>query len=178
MWPVAEMSIWSTKCLALGAACVALTEGACAAPLALWLSGGDVALAGAVAVDSLSGIALSAAGGGAAAAITEESAASAATRAVPIGPVPARAWGVLSRIDAEASALPGFEGGTVFRNRESLLPSVDSRGASIAYREWDVHPYVEGVNRGGERLVTGSDGSAYFTTDHYKTFITVRGARG
>jgi guanyl-specific ribonuclease Sa len=37
-----------------------------------------------------------------------------------------------------------------------------------------VNPKVEGVNRGTERLITGSDGSAYVTADHYKTFTKVR----
>ena len=41
----------------------------------------------------------------------------------------------------------------------------------FATQEWDVHPWVRGVNRGAERLITGSDGGAYFTADHYRTFI-------
>ena len=45
---------------------------------------------------------------------------------------------------------------------------------AIAYQEWDVNPKVEGVNRGTERLVTGSDGSAYVTADHYRTFTKIR----
>ncbi|MGH9514842.1 MAG: ribonuclease domain-containing protein [Terriglobales bacterium] len=31
-----------------------------------------------------------------------------------------------------------------------------------------------GAGRGSERLVTGSDGSAYYTGDHYQTFQKVR----
>jgi guanyl-specific ribonuclease Sa len=37
-----------------------------------------------------------------------------------------------------------------------------------------VDPYIKGLDRGGERLVTGSDGSAYYTTDHYDTFVRFR----
>ena len=37
--------------------------------------------------------------------------------------------------------------------------------------KWDVHPYKKGVNRGSERVVTGSDGSSYYTQDHYMTFV-------
>jgi guanyl-specific ribonuclease Sa len=29
------------------------------------------------------------------------------------------------------------------------------------------------VDRGAERLVTGSDGSAWFTADHYRTFLLI-----
>ncbi|WP_425552676.1 ribonuclease domain-containing protein [Kribbella alba] len=42
----------------------------------------------------------------------------------------------------------------------------------------DVNPKVKGVDRGSERLVTGSDGSAWYTTDHYQSFFPVRGAGG
>jgi len=45
----------------------------------------------------------------------------------------------------------------------------------ITYRECDVNPYVKGQNRGPERIVTGSDGSAYFTSDHYSSFTQMRG---
>ncbi|MGO9868230.1 MAG: ribonuclease domain-containing protein [Rhodomicrobium sp.] len=44
----------------------------------------------------------------------------------------------------------------------------------MTYQEWDVNPRVPGVNRGAQRLVTGSDGSAYYTDDHYKTFTQIR----
>jgi len=37
-----------------------------------------------------------------------------------------------------------------------------------------VNPRMPGKNRGPERLVTGSDGSAYYTADHYKSFIKIR----
>ncbi|MBK6871584.1 MAG: hypothetical protein IPK24_17880 [Kineosporiaceae bacterium] len=38
----------------------------------------------------------------------------------------------------------------------------------------DVNPYTKGVDRGTERIVTGSDGSAYRTNDHYDTFLMLR----
>ncbi len=44
----------------------------------------------------------------------------------------------------------------------------------ITYQEWDVNRKVSGVNRGAERLITGSDGSAYYTSDHYRTFTKIR----
>ncbi len=53
------------------------------------------------------------------------------------------------------------------------MPKTDNAGNQIIYREYDVHPYQNGVNRGAERLVIGSDGSTYYTNDHYKTFVKI-----
>ena len=68
----------------------------------------------------------------------------------------------------------GFKGGSTFANDGrgggQVLPKKDAAGNPITYKEWDVNPYRKGVNRGAERIVTGSDGSAYYTNDHYKTF--------
>lgn len=44
----------------------------------------------------------------------------------------------------------------------------------MTYREWDVNPYTKGVNQEPERIVTGSDGSADWTGDHYDTFLMFR----
>lgn len=48
----------------------------------------------------------------------------------------------------------------------------------IEERPWGsaLNPYVKGVDRGLERLVTGSDGSAYYTGDHYGSFLQFWGA--
>ncbi|WP_245581263.1 ribonuclease domain-containing protein [Propionicicella superfundia] len=62
----------------------------------------------------------------------------------------------------------------VFKNSQGRLPETPG----VAYREWDVNPYTKGVNRGTERIVTGSDGSAYWTGDHYDTFLMFRGPTG
>jgi len=45
------------------------------------------------------------------------------------------------------------------------------------YTEWDVNPFIKGVNRGTERVVIGSDGSAYYTGDHYESFLQFWGPR-
>jgi ribonuclease T1 len=76
----------------------------------------------------------------------------------------------------KGSPLQGYKGGSVFNNLEGRLPSVDETGNPITYREWDVNPYVKGVDRGPERLVTGNDGSAYYTGDHYESFLQFWGA--
>ncbi|MBK7231472.1 MAG: ribonuclease [Saprospiraceae bacterium] len=64
-------------------------------------------------------------------------------------------------------------GGRKFQNREKKLPNLNNSGDSIHYREWDVHPYKKGKSRGPERLITGSDGSAYYTDDHYLSFVKI-----
>lgn len=73
----------------------------------------------------------------------------------------------------------GYYGGRTFQNREKRLPLKTPRGQAIHYREWDVHPRRGGVDRGAERLVTGDDGSAWFTANHYQTFFLIeRNAHG
>ena len=92
--------------------------------------------------------------------------------------VPAKVATVLHHIDTSHKAPAGYEGGRRFHNEgqggEQRLPQKDKEGGTISYQEWDVNPKVQGVNRGAERLVTGSDGSAYYTSDHYRTFTKVR----
>jgi ribonuclease T1 len=92
--------------------------------------------------------------------------------------VPDKVLRVLRHIDEHHRAPDGYEGGRTFRNLgrdgEESLPRTDARGRPITYREWDVNRRMPGVNRGAERLVTGSDGSAYFTADHYRTFTKIR----
>jgi ribonuclease T1 len=92
--------------------------------------------------------------------------------------VPRQVAEVLKYIDRNDQAPDGYEGGRQFlnlaRDGEQALPRTDSQGAAIQYREWDVHRKVPGKNRGAERLVTGSDHSAYYTPDHYQTFIRIR----
>ncbi|WP_156160617.1 RHS repeat-associated core domain-containing protein [Demequina soli] len=100
-----------------------------------------------------------------------EAAANTADHVLPIGPGSEKAWTVLNRVDGKGSPLPGYKGGRVFENTQGKLP--ESPG--LTYREWDVNPFVKGGNRGAERIVTGSDGSAYWTGDHYDSFLIFRG---
>jgi ribonuclease T1 len=61
--------------------------------------------------------------------------------------------------------LPGYIGGRDFQNRERRLP----RGR---YREYDVNPKIRGRTRDAERIVIEQrTGKAYYTGDHYRTFI-------
>lgn len=88
--------------------------------------------------------------------------------------VPDKVTRVLDFVDKNGDAMDGYEGGRTFGNFERRLPQTDDKGRRIKYREWDVNPLKPGVNRGAERLVTGSDGSAYYTDDHYSSFKKIR----
>jgi guanyl-specific ribonuclease Sa len=89
-------------------------------------------------------------------------------------PIPAHARETLAYIRQHGFAPPGYVGGRVFGNYEGLLPRYDSHRKRIEYREWDVRPKAEGRNRGAERLVTGSDGRAWYSGDHYRSFLEVK----
>jgi Zn-dependent protease with chaperone function/guanyl-specific ribonuclease Sa len=96
----------------------------------------------------------------------------------PPGAIPQKVALVLKSIDQNGRAPEGYEGGRRFlnlgKNGEQALPHVDAQGHEIQYREWDVNPRIAGRNRGAERLITGSDGGAFYTSDHYRTFVRIR----
>lgn len=96
---------------------------------------------------------------------------------VPV-PVSAAAWATLAEIDSGrwpgSANAPGTKGGDTWRNREGTLPRTDVAGARIDYREWDVNPKRRGETRDAERIVTGSDTSAWYTGDHYQSFVRMR----
>ena len=89
------------------------------------------------------------------------------------GNVPEKALRVLKFVRENGEAMNGYVGGRRFGNFEGLLPKKDASGKRIEYQEWDVNPKVQGKNRGAERLVTGSDGKGYYTSDHYGSFLLV-----
>jgi dienelactone hydrolase len=88
--------------------------------------------------------------------------------------IPDKVVKVLEHVDKHGEAMDGYEGGRTFGNFERQLAIADEKGRRIKYREWDVNPLRPGVNRGPERLITGSDGGAYYTDDHYSTFKKIR----
>lgn len=57
-----------------------------------------------------------------------------------------------------------------FLNREGKLPKQDKNGKPITYTEHDIYMPQKNQDRGINRIVYGSDGSYYYTTDHYNTF--------
>lgn len=79
---------------------------------------------------------------------------------------PQRAYDILTQVQQrDGRALPGYVGGKEFRNRERRLPQG-------RYREYDVNRKIPGQSRDAERLVIEQEtGKAYYTGDHYRTFI-------
>jgi len=92
--------------------------------------------------------------------------------------VPEHAQNTLRQIEETGRPPRGYKGGRTFENDGrgggQLLPKTDPQGNPINYQEYDVHPYQQGVNRGPERIVRGSDGTAYYTSDHYGTFTKIK----
>jgi RHS repeat-associated protein len=93
--------------------------------------------------------------------------------------IPDYARRVLNYIQSSNGSPPqGYKGGQKFlndgRGGGQVLPKVDGNGKAITYREYDVNTYQKGVNRGTERIVRGSDGSAYYTDTHYRKFTQIR----
>lgn len=67
----------------------------------------------------------------------------------------------------------GTKAGKKYRNSDNQLPSVDYNGRNIEYYEFDVNDKLPNTNRDSERFVYGSDGSVFYTSDHYQTFTEV-----
>lgn len=88
--------------------------------------------------------------------------------------IPDYVYTVLNYVTENNKAMEGYKGGRVFTNREKRLPLKDEKGGRIVYREWDVKPLKKGVNRGAERLITSDHKKAYYTKDHYQTFIEIK----
>ena len=72
-----------------------------------------------------------------------------------------------------AGQTEGTKAGGIYRNIDKLLPTIDSKGNPITYREFDINNKIPGVRRGGERFVVGSDGSVFFTNEHYRSFYRI-----
>lgn len=91
--------------------------------------------------------------------------------------IPQKAKDALDKIDKDPdSYLEDYNGNYPFRDQpnkakgETKIPNPNI----ASYKEWDINPYKYGQNRGAERIVTGSDGSAWYTPDHYKTWYQIR----
>jgi len=73
----------------------------------------------------------------------------------------------LARIDG-GGPFPHRQDGSVFQNREGRLP----QRPHGYYREYTV-PTRGASNRGARRLVVGSDGDTWYTSDHYRTLVRI-----
>jgi RHS repeat-associated protein len=83
--------------------------------------------------------------------------------------VPAKVKGILAHLRAHNWSPPkGVKGGKAFYNKQGRLP----RGGS--YKEFDVDVKVQGQQRASGRIVVDMNtGSAWYTPDHYDTFIPI-----
>ena len=79
---------------------------------------------------------------------------------------PEKAYDLLTQLEKRGGRpLPGYVGGRDFQNRERRLPPG-------RYREYDVNPKIRGRGRDAERIVIEQrTGKAYYTGDHYRTFV-------
>lgn len=88
--------------------------------------------------------------------------------------IPEKVLKVLDYVRQNDRAPDGYVGGRKFGNFEKRLPLKDQSGKIMKYREWDVNPKKSGRNRGTERLVTSENKRAWYTGDHYESFLEIR----
>ena len=69
---------------------------------------------------------------------------------------------------------PGTNAGRIWNNEFEDLPTKTSSGIPITYKEFDVNNKIPGIARDSERFLYESDGSVYYTSDHYTTFIKIQ----
>lgn len=81
---------------------------------------------------------------------------------------PTEAREVLAKIDTTGSPYRSRPYANDGRSNTEILP-----GRPI-YTEHDIYPIPTNGGRGPERIVTGNDGAAYYTQNHYDTFIKMR----
>jgi ribonuclease T1 len=86
---------------------------------------------------------------------------------VPLGDLPPEATDTADLI-AQGGPYPYPEDGTVFQNREGLLPACSSG----YYHEYTVET-PGSPDRGARRIITGDDGEHFYTDDHYASFVLV-----
>lgn len=67
----------------------------------------------------------------------------------------------------------GTKAGGTYLNKDLKLPTSDSNGRSITYKEYDINNKAPNQDRDSFRFIKGSDGSVYYTNDHYGTFIKI-----
>ncbi|MBB5906655.1 ribonuclease domain-containing protein [Actinoalloteichus hymeniacidonis] len=86
---------------------------------------------------------------------------------VDLSALPNEAADTVDLIEA-GGPFPYPQDGTVFQNREDLLPDCSTG----YYHEYTVEtPGLD--HRGARRIVTGSDGEFFYTSDHYASFRLV-----
>lgn len=72
-----------------------------------------------------------------------------------------------SILNNNGKAMPGYKTERQFENREGVLPE------GPQYTEYDLNP-LTGNGRDEYRIVLGSDGTAWYTHNHYTSFIRIQ----
>lgn len=103
------------------------------------------------------------------------------TAAIRHGPVPQKAWDAYNYYQRHGNNPPGYwDAGRYANDGRGGMPTLPRRttsGAPISYTEHDVNEFVSKRARGLQRLLIGSDGSAYYTGTHYQNFTTMIGRK-
>lgn len=87
--------------------------------------------------------------------------------------IPRAAYVTLLYYQLYKQAPPSFNILKKFHSEKSGLPVQDQNGKPIDYTESDIFPTIPSINRGNQRIIIGNDGSAYFTPDHYQSFVEI-----
>ena len=90
----------------------------------------------------------------------------------PLSTLPAEAASTWRLIERGGPFPYPRDDGSVFENREKLLPRKDNG----YYHEYTVRT-PGSQDRGARRLITGAGHELYYTDDHYKTFVAVDPSR-
>lgn len=90
----------------------------------------------------------------------------------PLSTLPAEAAATWRLIERGGPFPYPRDDGSVFENREKLLPRKDNG----YYHEYTVRT-PGSQDRGARRLITGAGHELYYTGDHYKTFVAVDPSR-
>ena len=86
---------------------------------------------------------------------------------VPLGDLPPETADTAGLIE-QGGPFPYPQDGTVFQNREALLPNCPLG----YYHEYTVKT-PGSPDRGARRIVTGDDGEHFYTDDHYASFVLI-----
>ena len=86
---------------------------------------------------------------------------------VPLSSLPAEATDTANLIE-QGGPFPYPEDGTVFQNREGILPDCETG----YYHEYTVET-PGSPDRGARRIVTGTEGEHFYTDDHYASFVLI-----
>ncbi len=61
-----------------------------------------------------------------------------------------------------------------FKNEDKKLPSIDAKGDSLEYWEFDINNRMPNKSRDAERFLIDSKGHVYYTSNHYASFVKVK----